>query len=109
MNTSTGSTSDGLASESAGTPIAVHHHVAAQRFESTADGHSSELAYQMVNGVMMITHTQVDPALEGCGIGSALVRAALDHARDEGLKVDPACAFARAYMQRHPETQPLHA
>ena len=35
--------------------------------------------------------------------------AALDHARANGLKVSPLCSYARAYMQRHPETLPLLA
>jgi uncharacterized protein len=98
----------GLPMSASASEIAVHHNIAQQRFEYTADGHLNEAAYQMVNGVMMITHTQVHPSLEGRGIAGALVRAALEHARSEGLKVDPACAYARAYMQRHPETQDLH-
>lgn len=90
------------------TEVDVHHHIAQQRFEVALDGHVNELTYQMVNGVMLITHTGVHPSLEGRGIGGALVQAALDHARAEGLKVDPACVYARAYMQRHPGTQDLH-
>jgi predicted GNAT family acetyltransferase len=56
---------------------------------------------------MRITHTGVEPAVEGRGIASSLVAAALAHARTNGLKVDPECPYARAYMERHPETRDL--
>ncbi len=45
--------------------------------------------------------------LEGRGLAGALVRVALDHARSNGLKVDPECPYAAAYMQRHPEAMTL--
>jgi predicted GNAT family acetyltransferase len=32
-----------------------------------------------------------------------LVRAAVNYARAHHLRVVPACPFARAYLQRHPE------
>jgi len=59
--------------------------------------------------VMTIEHTEVDRALEGRGVAAALVRAALEHARREGLKVEPECGYTRSYMERHPETLDLRA
>ena len=47
------------------------------------------------------------PAFEGKGIGSALIRHALDEARRRGLQVIPICPFFAAYMQRHAEVQDL--
>jgi predicted GNAT family acetyltransferase len=43
----------------------------------------------------------------GRGIASALVRAAMDAARAEGWKVVPACSYAAAWMQKHPEYRDL--
>ena len=86
------------------TPVQRHD----DRFEATVDGHDGRLEYAVRNGVMKIVHTEVDPALEGRGVAGALVQAALDHARDEGLKVDPVCQYAAGYMQRHPESLALH-
>ena len=37
------------------------------------------------------------------GLGAALVRAALDDARDRGFRVVPICPFVEAYVRRHPE------
>ena len=45
--------------------------------------------------------------MEGKGIGTALARAGLDHARDEGLVVKPMCPFVAAFVKRHPEYEPL--
>ena len=49
------------------------------------------------------------PAIEGHGVGSKLVRGALDAARDQGLRVVPQCPFVAAYIKRHPEYEDLLA
>lgn len=86
---------------------AIEHHPEAQRFEITVDGLRSVAEYRLADGVMHMTHTGVPPALQGRGIAARLVQAALDHARAQGLKVNPLCSYVRVYMQRHPETQDL--
>jgi predicted GNAT family acetyltransferase len=60
-------------------------------------------AYTRLHGVITFTHTEIDPAYEGQGLGSTLARAALDGARASGLRVRPHCPFIRAYIERHPE------
>jgi hypothetical protein len=65
--------------------------------------------YRLVDGVMLMTHTEVPAALEGRGIAAALVRAALTHAERERLKVRPLCSYVSMYMRRHPETLSLLA
>ncbi len=56
-----------------------------------------------------ITHTFVDPALNGQGLGSRLVRFALDDIRALGRQVVPACPFVGVFVQRHPEYADLVA
>ena len=73
------------------------------RFETTVDGHAGRLDYSLSGDVLTIVHTEVDPALEGRGVAGALVRAALDHARANGLEVRARCAYAASYIARHPE------
>ena len=87
----------------------VVHDPAAGRFELRLDGHRGEALYQLIDGVMWLTHTEVPWPLRGRGLAATLVRAALDHARAQGLKVQPACSYVRAYMRRHPETLDLLA
>lgn len=43
------------------------------------------------------------PELGGKGIGSKLVKGALDQVRAEGLKVIANCEFVKGYIGKHPE------
>jgi uncharacterized protein len=56
---------------------------------------------------VVLIATRVDPAFEGHGYGSLLVRRALSDARSADKKVVVECEFAQAYLQRHPEEQDL--
>jgi uncharacterized protein len=85
--------------------IEVRHNARASRFEATVDGLLCVADYVLADGVMRLHHTEVPAALEGRGIAGQLVRAALAHAEANGLRVEPRCAYVRAYMRRHPETQ----
>lgn len=51
----------------------------------------------------IIDHTEVAEGNEGRGIGGKLVRAAVDFAREKGLKILPLCPFAKGVFQRKPE------
>ncbi|MGN6375706.1 MAG: GNAT family N-acetyltransferase [Sphingomonas sp.] len=81
----------------------VRDNRAEQEFELEVDGHRAVAAYQREGGTIVFTHTHVPHAIEGRGVGSKLIRAALDAARDEGLTVVPQCPFVAAYIERHPE------
>lgn len=73
------------------------------RFELDVDGHTAASYYRLSPGVITFTHTEVPQELSGRGIGSRLVRGALDSARAEGLKVVATCPFVSAYIAKHPE------
>lgn len=73
------------------------------RFELLVDGHVAVLEYRLEEGGMVITHTGVPDAIGGRGIAAVLTRAALEHARAQGLKVIPACTYAAAFIRRHGE------
>ena len=87
----------------------VRNNQAAHRYELEVEGQLALAAYRLRPGRITFTHTEVPDALEGRGIGSRLVKAALDDARAQGLKVVPACPFVKHYMDKHPETQDLLA
>jgi predicted GNAT family acetyltransferase len=78
------------------------------RFETDlGDGSFAIAEYTLPAGKIMFTHTEVPPAHEGQGIGSALIRFALAAARERGLQVIPICPFFAAYIKRHEEVQDL--
>jgi predicted GNAT family acetyltransferase len=81
----------------------VVNNEAAQRYEVIANGMIAISEYELGEGEIVFTHTEVPVALEGRGIGSALARAALADARARSLTVVPRCPFIREYVRRHPE------
>ncbi len=81
----------------------VHHDVDGAHFLLQVDGHEAELEYERRDGAMVITHTRVPDAIGGRGIAGQLVKAAMDHARTEGMKVAPSCSYAAGWMDKHPD------
>ena len=87
----------------------VSHNAAEHQFEIPTGEGTAVLTYRMVGGAIEFVHTAVPTALEGQGYGTALARAALEHARDLHLTVIPTCPFVRDFMKRHPEFDNLRA
>jgi uncharacterized protein len=81
--------------------------VTSGRFEFERDGHTAFLDYKLGNGVLELIHTEVPHELRGGGVGSEIVRGALDYARENHLKVDVVCPFVATYLRRHPEYSDL--
>ena len=77
------------------------------RFTVTHEGLTAELNYRLAGDEMIITHIGVPRQLEGRGIGSLLAKTGLDYARQEEMGVVPICSFARRYIDRNPEYEPL--
>ncbi|WP_125775511.1 GNAT family N-acetyltransferase [Antribacter gilvus] len=63
--------------------------------------------YEREPGVVIFTHTEVDPSMEGKGVGSRLAAGALGLAREAGDRIVPLCPFIRAYVKKHPEYEDL--
>lgn len=79
----------------------------ASRFELSVDGQVAVAEYQIAGTMIVFTHTEVPPTLEGRGVGSALARGALDAARERGLSVFPLCPFMASYVRQHREYMDL--
>lgn len=76
---------------------------AAKRFEARLGGRVVGFTeYRAVRGRLILIHTEVDPSVEGRGVGSRLVTGTLDAIRARGLKVTVKCPFAAAFLVRHP-------
>ena len=76
----------------------THH-----RYELAVDGRIAATYYKLADGVITFIHTEVPPELGGKGIGSKLIKGALDQVRAEGLKVIAECPFVKAYIEKHPD------
>lgn len=74
------------------------------------DGAEAYLEYAPAGGGIVDFHyTFVPPAVRGMGVGSAVVREALEWARAEGLRVVPSCWFVAEVIDRHGEYRDLVA
>lgn len=85
--------------------VTVQDNAERRRYEaSTESGVVAGFAeYRDRDGVRVFTHTEVDDAYEGQGIGSSLARGALDDVRERGLRARVKCPFIRDFIERHPE------
>lgn len=78
----------------------THRH----RFEQETDSKLSIVVYENVNEkTLALTHTEVDPSLEGHGVGSKLVEGVLKYVEERNLTIVPLCPFVSAYIKRHPD------
>ncbi len=76
----------------------THH-----RYEVAIDGHLAATYYELADDVVTFVHTEVPPELGGKGVGSKLIKGALDQVRAAGLTVIPQCPFVKAYIEKHPD------
>ena len=87
------------------TDVTVERDDEGLRYVARVDGAEAGFAqYQLTHELVVFTHTEVDPGYEGQGVGSALVRWALDDVRADGTRtVLPLCPFVKAFIGRHRE------
>ncbi len=85
--------------------IDVHDAPGRSRYEARIGGELVGFAeYQRSGDRVVFTHTEVDPRVSGQGVGSSLVRGALDDVRLSGpYRVVPQCPFVRAWITTHAE------
>lgn len=79
------------------------------RYEALTEGVvAGHLEYALNAGWIVLVHTYVEPGFAGAGIGSVLVRGALDDIRAKGKRrVVAQCPFVKAWLARHHEYDDL--
>jgi predicted GNAT family acetyltransferase len=85
----------------------VTNNPAHHRYELAVDGHVAATYYSIADGVITFIHTEVPPELGGKGIGSKLIKGALDQVRADGLSVIAQCPFVKAFIEKNPAYQDL--
>lgn len=79
-----------------------------RRFEARIDGVVAGGAYyRRRKNRIIFTHTEVDVAHEGRGVGSRIARVALETIKARGERAVPLCPFIRSYIDRHAEFSDL--
>ena len=71
---------------------------------------AAEMVYNSTSeNKMIIEHTEVNPSLEGRGVGKQLLAALIEYVRANDIKVVPLCPFANAMLKRTKEWQDVLA
>ncbi|GAA0371228.1 GNAT family N-acetyltransferase [Micromonospora gifhornensis] len=87
-----------------GVSMLVEENAAKHRYEILVDDALAGFTAYLPRGeALVFTHTEVDPAFQGMGVGSALMRGTLDQVRAQGQRIVPQCPFMAAFIKRHPE------
>jgi predicted GNAT family acetyltransferase len=89
--------------------IQVTDNTELSRYEAHLHGELAGFAeYHLRGSSIVFTHTEVDDAFEGHGVGGAIVRQSLDQVRAAGVyDVIPVCPFYKAWLEKHPDYQDL--
>jgi len=83
--------------------LEIENNQTRNRFEAEVEDSVAFVEYALGDDKLTLIHTEVPPELAGQGLGGKIVKAALDYAVDQRLKVVAQCPFARSYIERHKE------
>lgn len=67
------------------------------------DERLGDMEINISGSILTVYHTEVAEKAEGKGYAKKLLKAMVNHARINGLKVVPLCPFVHAQFKRHPE------
>ncbi|SKA26063.1 GNAT family N-acetyltransferase [Consotaella salsifontis] len=80
------------------------------RFVTGEGTDEAELTYRPAGaGIVVFDHTFVPQALRGRGLAGELVKAGVEWAKAEGLKVVPQCSYVAAEFRRHADYREIEA
>lgn len=82
--------------------ITVTNNENEKRYQATVEGHLVKIDYITTKNKVYLTHTEVPPALEGKGLGKAIVEQALEDIKQQGKELVPLCPFVAAFLKRNP-------
>ncbi len=84
--------------------VTVRENADERRYELMLDGKmAGHAAYRVRDGVTVITHSEIDPAYRGRGLGTELAGRTLDALRAQHARIMPSCPFFAKYVADHPE------
>jgi len=89
--------------------IEVIHEKGNERFVIYVEGNEVYVEYTMRNNTIDLNHTYTHPALRGKGLAAHVVRAALEFAKENNLKVIPTCSYTQSFIAKNDEYKKLVA
>jgi len=87
----------------------VIHEKENERFVIYAEGNEVYVEYKKRGNKIDLHHTYTHPALRGKGLAAQVVRAALEFAKENNLKVIPTCSYVQAFIAKNAEYKDLVA
>ncbi|HSW54028.1 MAG TPA: GNAT family N-acetyltransferase [Ignavibacteriaceae bacterium] len=85
----------------------VIHEKENERFVIYTEGNEVYVEYKMRNNKVDLNHTFTHSALRGKGLAAHVVRAALEFAKENNLKVIPTCSYVRAFLAKNDKYKEL--
>jgi len=88
----------------------IKHDAGDNRFFTIVDGNEAYLRYLAVDGnTIEMIKTYVPQELRDRGIAGEIVKAGLNFAEQNKLKIIPSCSYVAAFIKRHKEYEHLLA
>ena len=87
----------------------IKHDAEQNRFVSYVEGYEAVVEYTLKDNVIYLYRTFTPTELRGKGIAGKLVKFALEHAKENILKVIPTCSYVKGYIERHENYKELLA
>ncbi|WP_310831375.1 GNAT family N-acetyltransferase [Paenibacillus pedocola] len=80
----------------------VDHQPANKRFLIRDNGTAAAVMTYVISSpeLYIIDHTLVENAYRGQGLGDKLLKAMVEYARENGIKIIPLCPFAKGRFER---------
>jgi len=85
----------------------VIHEKENERFVIYLEGNEVYVEYTMRNNEIDLNHTYTNPALRGKGLAAHVVRAALEFAKENNIKVIPTCSYVQSFIEKNKEYKEL--
>jgi len=85
----------------------VIHEKENERFVIYSEGNEVYVEYSMIGNKIILYHTYTNPALRGKGLAALVVRAALEFAKENNLKIIPTCSYVQSFIAKNDEYKEL--
>jgi len=79
----------------------VIHEKENERFVIYVEGNEVYVEYKMRNNKIDLNHTFTHPALRGKGLAAHVVRAALEFAKENNMRVIPTCSYVQSFISKN--------